>query len=63
MNVNVLKDNPDWRWFLLFVLVVLFLAITGWLTFKYTSVSNNFSFNFHHDLSFPFLNKLNTHLG
>ncbi|KAK1765215.1 ankyrin repeat-containing domain protein [Phialemonium atrogriseum] len=36
MNVDILRDNPDWRWFLLFAVVSLILAIIGWLVFKYS---------------------------
>ncbi|KAF4441559.1 ankyrin, partial [Fusarium albosuccineum] len=35
MNVDILEDNPDWRWYLLFVGSLLLLTIVGWLFFKY----------------------------
>jgi hypothetical protein len=34
MNVNILKDNPDWRWYILFGRAFLILTIVGWLGFK-----------------------------
>jgi hypothetical protein len=39
MNVNLLQNNPDWRWYILFVAVLLLLTLTGWLVFKYNPVS------------------------
>ena len=42
MNVDILKDNPDWRWYILFGGASLILTLVGWLTFKYTSVRHNF---------------------
>jgi hypothetical protein len=38
MNVNILADNPDWRWFLLGVMVCLGTTICAWLIFKYCPV-------------------------
>ncbi|CEI68136.1 unnamed protein product [Fusarium venenatum] len=38
MNVNILEDNPDWRWYLLFVSTILFLTIAVWLLFKYLKI-------------------------
>ncbi|KAF4947140.1 hypothetical protein FSARC_14045 [Fusarium sarcochroum] len=35
MNVDILENNPDWRWYLLFVGSILLLTITGWLFSKY----------------------------
>ncbi|KAK7229740.1 hypothetical protein V2G26_001910 [Clonostachys chloroleuca] len=34
MNVDICKDNPDWRWYILVVGVFLMLTIIGWLIFK-----------------------------
>jgi hypothetical protein len=41
MNVNILESNPDWRWFLLAVGVLLVTTILVWLFFKYGQVSIN----------------------
>jgi hypothetical protein len=39
MNVNILAENPDWRWYLLFAGASLLLTTAGWLLlFKYYSV-------------------------
>ncbi|KAK7215492.1 hypothetical protein V2G26_003495 [Clonostachys chloroleuca] len=38
MNINLLQDNPDWRWFLLIGGICLSLSFTGWLTFKFSSL-------------------------
>ncbi|CVL09207.1 uncharacterized protein FMAN_15451 [Fusarium mangiferae] len=38
MNVNILENNPDWRWYLLFVGTTLLLTIAVWLSFKYVKV-------------------------
>jgi uncharacterized membrane protein YfcA len=38
MNVNILKDNPDWRWFLIFGGASQILTLVGWLGFKYIPV-------------------------
>jgi len=38
MNVDILKDNPDWRWYILFGGAFLILTLVGWLVFKYTQV-------------------------
>ncbi|KAJ3536429.1 hypothetical protein NM208_g6716 [Fusarium decemcellulare] len=35
MNANVLENNPDWRWYLLFLGSLLLVTIVGWLFFKY----------------------------
>jgi hypothetical protein len=35
MNIDLLKDNPDWRWIILVVLVAMALTIYGWTTFEY----------------------------
>lgn len=40
MNVNILENNPDWRWYLPFVASSLILSIIGWLVFKYNPVSH-----------------------
>jgi hypothetical protein len=34
MNVSILKDNPDWRWYLLFGGAFQILTLIGWLGFK-----------------------------
>ncbi|RYC89300.1 hypothetical protein BFJ63_vAg7902 [Fusarium oxysporum f. sp. narcissi] len=34
MNVNLLSNNPDWRWYILVAGVVLTLTVGGWLIFK-----------------------------
>ncbi|KAK2792388.1 hypothetical protein FQN52_003323 [Onygenales sp. PD_12] len=38
MNVDILKGNPDWRWYILFGGVCLTLTLTGWLIFKYCPI-------------------------
>ena len=38
MNVNLLKDNPDWRWYMLFAGAFLSLSIAGWLLVRYNPV-------------------------
>ncbi|EWZ48991.1 hypothetical protein FOZG_04455 [Fusarium oxysporum Fo47] len=43
MNVNMLKDNPDWRWYIPVVATSLLLTITAWLIFKYIPVRLNLS--------------------
>lgn len=35
MNVDLLKDNPDWRWYILVGGTVMTLTIVGWLVFKF----------------------------
>ncbi|CAI9631388.1 unnamed protein product [Alternaria burnsii] len=40
MNVNILKDNPDWRWFLLAASICLVSTICGWLIFKYCPIES-----------------------
>ncbi|KAB2105292.1 hypothetical protein AG0111_0g7058 [Alternaria gaisen] len=40
MNVNILKDNPDWRWFLLAAGICLVSTICGWLIFKYCPIES-----------------------
>lgn len=39
MNVNILENNPDWHWYLLFLSMLLLLTLIAWLFFKYTEVS------------------------
>lgn len=39
MNVNIFENNPDWRWYFLFVGASLTFTIIGWLTFKYSQVN------------------------
>ncbi|KAG4291648.1 hypothetical protein FPRO06_13869 [Fusarium proliferatum] len=34
MNVNVLKDNPDWKWYILVVGATVILTICGWIGFE-----------------------------
>jgi hypothetical protein len=43
MNVDILKTNPDWRWYILFGGGLLTLTIVGWLLFKYGRVRDNAS--------------------
>ncbi|KAG7425970.1 Serine/threonine-protein phosphatase 6 regulatory ankyrin repeat subunit B [Fusarium oxysporum f. sp. raphani] len=38
MNVDVLKDNPDWRWFIPIAGMTITLTICGWLVFEYIPV-------------------------
>jgi uncharacterized membrane protein len=38
MNVDLLKDNPDWRWYLLFGGAFLMITFAGWLIFKINPV-------------------------
>ena len=38
MNVDILENNPDWRWFILVVGASLALSFLGWLAAKYTQV-------------------------
>jgi len=38
MNVDLLKDNPDWRWYVLFGGTALILTVVGWLVFKYIPI-------------------------
>lgn len=38
MNVDLLKDNPDWRWHILVGGIVMTLTIVGWLMFKFDPV-------------------------
>jgi hypothetical protein len=39
MNVNILKDDPDWRWFPLAASICLAFTSCVWLVFKYCPVS------------------------
>lgn len=39
MNVNLIEDNPDWRWYLLFAGGFLVLSLFGWIFTKRYSVS------------------------
>lgn len=47
MNVNILKDNPDWRWYLLFGGASQILTLVGWLSFKYIPVRDTFDGEIH----------------
>jgi uncharacterized membrane protein len=38
MNVDILEDNPDWRWYVLFVGVFLMTTFAIWLIFKLNPV-------------------------
>jgi hypothetical protein len=38
MNVDVLRDNPSWKWYILFGGGCMLLTFTGWLLFKFTTV-------------------------
>ncbi|CAN9129477.1 unnamed protein product [Alternaria alternata] len=40
MNVNILKDNPDWRWFFLAGSICLVSTICAWLIFKYCPIES-----------------------
>jgi Mg2+ and Co2+ transporter CorA len=40
MNVNLLKDSPDWRWFILLAGTIVILTLVVWLAFKYIPVCN-----------------------
>ncbi|PWY81322.1 hypothetical protein BO83DRAFT_174341 [Aspergillus eucalypticola CBS 122712] len=38
MNVDVLSDNPSWRWYLLIGGVLLLLTVAVWLSSKFTNI-------------------------
>ena len=38
MNVNLLEDNPDWKWYLLFAGGLMLLTLIGWLMSKHYPV-------------------------
>ena len=38
MNVNLMANNPDWRWYLVVVATTLATTSLGWLIFKYGPV-------------------------
>lgn len=38
MNVDVLSDNPSWRWYPLIGGVLLLLTVAVWLSSKFTNV-------------------------
>jgi hypothetical protein len=40
MNVNLLKNNPDWRWYLVFGGTISIATLMGWLLFKYSPVGH-----------------------
>jgi hypothetical protein len=42
MNVDLLKDNPDWRWYILFGGAFVVLTIAGWLFLRYNPVRIGF---------------------
>jgi p-aminobenzoyl-glutamate transporter AbgT len=35
MNINLLKDNPDWRWFLPIAVTLILMAFGLWLLFDW----------------------------
>jgi hypothetical protein len=39
MNVNVLRDNPDWKWSLLVAVLSGFLTMGVWIVLKVPRVS------------------------
>jgi Mg2+ and Co2+ transporter CorA len=43
MNVDLLKDNPDWRWYVPFGGAFLIITFVIWLIFKFNPVSGIFS--------------------
>lgn len=40
MNVNLLENNPDWRWYLAIGALFLLLTVAIWIIFKAFSVSS-----------------------
>lgn len=44
MNVNVLADNPDWRWYVLIGAASLILTMVIWFVFGFLDVSDPHSF-------------------
>ncbi|KAL6229653.1 hypothetical protein BDW75DRAFT_245541 [Aspergillus navahoensis] len=40
MNVDLLRGNPDWRWYILVVTILLSITLTGWLVFKYNPLES-----------------------
>ncbi|KAH6842051.1 hypothetical protein B0T12DRAFT_273409 [Alternaria alternata] len=38
MNVDVLRDNPSWKWYILVGGGCMLLTFTGWLLFKFTTL-------------------------
>ncbi|KAK4113096.1 hypothetical protein N656DRAFT_778619 [Canariomyces notabilis] len=38
MNIDLLKDNPDWRWYVLFGGTFLMITFVGWLIFRINPV-------------------------
>jgi drug/metabolite transporter (DMT)-like permease len=40
MNVNLLQDNPDWRWYILFGVLSLVITAILWLISKSIPVGN-----------------------
>jgi hypothetical protein len=47
MNADILKENPDWRWYLLFGGGTLCFTLLGWLIFKYGPVGDGPTERFH----------------
>jgi hypothetical protein len=45
MNVNILKDDPDWRWFPLAASICLASTLCAWLMFKYCPVSEIYQYH------------------
>lgn len=46
MNINLLADNPDWKWYLVIGASSLLLTLAIWMIFKLHSVSHPISSNF-----------------
>ena len=46
MNVNLLADNPDWKWYLVIGASSLLLTLAIWVIFKLNSVSHPTSSDF-----------------
>ena len=46
MNVNLLADNPDWKWYLVVGAASLLLTLAMWMIFKLNSVSQPTTSNF-----------------
>lgn len=39
MNVDILEDNPSWRWYPLIGGMLLLLSVASWVFFKFINVS------------------------
>lgn len=40
MNVNILENNPDWKWYLIIGASSLLLTVALWVMLKFISVSS-----------------------